>query len=300
MKTNKYLVKLCLIGTSILSLNANTYAAKEDMKARIREIGVGAYGFVDLYRYGSTPTLVAIKTIYGVTDKEFAHEVDILKQLDHENIIRYIDSFKDEDETHYIVMEYADGISLGQYIEIHANNSPLIFSSNTTDLDDDEIISIMRELLNGVNYMHSSGIIHRDIKPRNVMLTKDGKIKILDFGSARRNGEPSNLSYSDTKFKKLFNNLGTPPYMSPEFEDEVNEKNDMWSLGCVLYELCVGKPLFESSSYDVFEDIESYDDQNIPVALDNRGGKIRELFRNLMKKDINERFSAEDALNFIG
>ncbi|KAG6901742.1 hypothetical protein C0995_008396 [Termitomyces sp. Mi166 len=184
--------------------------------------------------------------------KQIVAEVNILKDLGHDHIVRYHDRFVDREAgILYILMEYCGGGDLSTVIKQAARtNRPI---------SEDKIWSYLLQILLALNYCHhpnghartSSGgnnvydnagtsaraqILHRDLKPDNVFLDTTDKVKLGDFGLSR--------ALTQTNFANTY--VGTPYYMSPELMQEkaYDTKSDIWSLGCVIYELCALKPPF--------------------------------------------------------
>lgn len=199
----------------------------------VKDLGTGSYGKVVLARNKRTSELVAIKEIMMTNmsdeekDKSFK-EVNLLKSLDHPNIISLKDSFQDKGHL-YIVMEYIDGGDLADKIKQRQSGKPFT---------EDEIMKIFIQLTLALNYCHEHKIVHRDIKPQNVFLTKSfGVAKLGDFGVARALEATQELCQTI---------IGTPYYLSPEVwnNEPYNGQTDIWSLGCILYEMCALKRPF--------------------------------------------------------
>ncbi|KFO25437.1 Serine/threonine-protein kinase Nek2 [Fukomys damarensis] len=190
-------------------------------------------------RAESAAILVWKELDYGsMTEAEkqmLVSEVNLLRELKHPNIVRYYDRIIDRSNTTlYIVMEYCEGGDLASVI-----------TKGTRDrqyLDEEFVLRVMTQLTLALKECHrrsDSGhtVLHRDLKPANVFLDGKRNVKLGDFGLART------LSH-DMSFAKTF--VGTPYYMSPEQMNRMsyNEKSDIWSLGCLLYELCALMPPF--------------------------------------------------------
>lgn len=160
--------------------------------------------------------------------------------MSHTNITQYIDSFF-EKNTLYIVMEHADGGDLYMAIQSRKKKGDQLTHNY---YQEDEIMRIFIQISLGLNHIHNKNIIHRDIKTQNIFITKNGIIKIGDFGVARifDLDKPSGSNDADDNRDRKMNLMtiiGTPYYMSPELCENkpYNFKSDVWSLGVILYEL---------------------------------------------------------------
>ncbi|XP_006002813.1 serine/threonine-protein kinase Nek3 [Latimeria chalumnae] len=158
-------------------------------------------------------------------------EAILLAKMKHPNIVAFKGSFEAEGHL-YIVMEYCDGGDLMEKIKLQKGT---LFS-------EDVILNWFVQICLGVRHIHDQRVLHRDIKSKNIFLTKNGILKLGDFGSAR-------LLNSSTAFACTY--VGTPYYVSPEIWENrpYNNKSDVWALGCVLYELCTLKHPFQASSW---------------------------------------------------
>ena len=185
----------------------------------------------------SLDRVVAIKRLHQhlTTDDNFTRrfvlEARAAASLDHENIVRVID-FGVEKDCYQMVMEFIEGESLRDVLERWRPINPEI------------ALALTHQVCRGLEHAHAKGIVHRDIKPGNVMLTKTGGVKIADFGLAKLTQGSSVNTAVDTI-------LGTPLYMSPEqaFGESVDQRSDLFSLGTMLYELLTGKQPFASENY---------------------------------------------------
>lgn len=178
---------------------------------------------------------VAIKILrYNFSDEDelhrrFQREASSATSLTHPNIVSIYDVGEEED-MHYLVMEYIKGQTLKQYIQQYAPVSPM------------RAVSIMLELTSAIAHAHQNQIIHRDVKPQNILMDEEGNVKITDFGIA--------MALSATSFTKTNSVLGTVHYLSPEQARGgiATVKSDMYALGIVLYELLTGQLPFMGES----------------------------------------------------
>ena len=162
--------------------------------------------------------------------KEAVLEATILSRINSPYIVKFYDSFTDKNQIN-IVMEYCENGDLGQYLNRQTGKL----------LTESKIWKFFVEMCMGIQYLHANKILHRDIKTINMFLTKDDRIKIGDLGVAKMLNQTANFAHTV---------VGTPYYLSPELCEEkpYNHKSDIWSLGCVLYELCTLKHPFESNN----------------------------------------------------
>lgn len=163
--------------------------------------------------------------------QRFVNEAQMMLSLEHAHIRQVIDFYEDS-TLMAIVMEYLDGQDLGAYIETHGPAT------------EKQAIDWLRQILPAFSYTHEQDIVHRDVKPSNIFLTKNGTLKVLDFGIAKI--IDSNLSLTGTNSK-----MGTPMYMSPEqiqTPKEVDYRTDVYSLGVMLYVLLTGKQPYDDST----------------------------------------------------
>ena len=185
---------------------------------------------------------------------------------------------------HYLVMELVAGETLEKMIERGA--IPL-----------DEALSLLHQIAEALEAAHDKGVIHRDLKPANIMVTPEGKVKILDFGLAKDVAGPSATSpdsESPTIGKEGTREgviLGTAGYMSPEQArgQPVDKRPDVWAFGSVSYEMLTGKPAFPGEGFtDIIASIvHSEPDWNaLPISTPT---KVRDLLRRCLQKDLHRR-----------
>ncbi|XP_064645743.1 uncharacterized protein LOC135499040 [Lineus longissimus] len=235
---------------------------------KIRTVGKGAYGAAVLYRKRDDDSLVILKEInmhdLNAAERQLAlNEVKVLAVLDHPNIISYYDSFE-EDGVLMIEMEYANGGTLAQYL-----------SHRDAPLDEKEILEIFQQMVAAIRHIHEHNILHRDMKTANIFLTKEGVVKVGDFGISKI------MSTADKGANTV---MGTPYYISPEMCEgkEYNGKSDIWALGCILYEMACLQKTFEGSNLPALVN-KIMKGQFAPVK-----GNYSEDFKNLIK-DMLER-----------
>ncbi len=170
-----------------------------------------------------------IKGVEGVVER-FKREARIMFNFRSENIVQVYDHFK-EGTSYYIVMEYIDGMGLDKVIQAKRH------------LTTEAAVLILFEICKGLKYAHDKGVIHRDIKPANIMVSKEGEIKLTDFGIAKSEEDaPDGLTLKGTT-------LGTPSYMAPEQiadSKDVDKRADIFSLGVLFYQSLTGKLPFAS------------------------------------------------------
>mgnify|MGYP001974010954 CR=1 FL=1 len=206
-----------------------------DAYNRIRKIGKGAMGCASLVERKKDRHLVVVKEINvkGLSERdrqEAMKEVEVLKQLQHPHIVCMYEAFLQGGNLN-IVMEYADAGDLAQ----------LLRTANGRRFKETKILDLFGQIAQGMYHVHSLNILHRDLKTANILLTREGVIKLADFGIAR-------VMSSDTDMAET--RIGTPYYLSPEIcEDKpYNKSSDVWSLGCVLYELTTLQHAFEGKN----------------------------------------------------
>ncbi|MEZ6128138.1 MAG: protein kinase [Planctomycetaceae bacterium] len=191
-------------------------------------LGKGAFATVWKGVHNATQRPVALKILRmdlstdGVFSR-FAREVRLLERLKHPNIAESFDNRVDQ-KVGYCAMEYIDGTPLQQYLKDHKVNKA-------------QMLEIVAQVCDGLEYAHQSGIIHRDVKPSNIMMTRDGQPKLVDFGLGRnlfREDETQDISQTMEGYI-----VGSPMYMAPEQargeNDSLDGRADLYAVGIILY-----------------------------------------------------------------
>jgi eukaryotic-like serine/threonine-protein kinase len=214
-----------------------------------RVLGRGGMGVVWLAEHQMMRRLVALKVIGAkfTTDRaaveRFHQEVRAAAKLTHPNIVTAYDA-EQAGQLHFLVMEYVDGLSLAEHVRQHGPVSI------------DMACDVIRQTCSGLRHAHGHGMIHRDIKPQNLMLGHDGVVRILDFGLARlafSDGPVSPTARTEVRLTATDMMLGTPDYMPPEQAVDpgsVDARADIYSLGCTLFFLLTGRAPFEGCSFE--------------------------------------------------
>jgi Tol biopolymer transport system component/tRNA A-37 threonylcarbamoyl transferase component Bud32 len=257
----------------------------------VAPIGAGGMGEVHRARDTRLGRDVAIKALPAefAQDPErlarFEREARLLASLSHPNIAG-IFGVEEAAGTRYLVLEFVDGETLAQRLA----RGPLPM---------DEAIEVARQIAAGVEAAHESGVIHRDLKPGNVMLTAGDHVKVLDFGLARsgggeRTGSDVNLTSSPTRTYAATQAgvvLGTAAYMSPEQArgKSVDRRTDIWSFGCVLFECLTGRPLFDGETVSdlIAKILQTEPDWSALPA--ETPARVRALLRRCLRRDPKER-----------
>ena len=247
-------------------------------------LGKGSFGSVYIVKRKENQKIYAMKRVrlinLGEKEKQNSfNEVRLLASFSHPNIIGYKEAFFDEkSSTLNIVMEYADDGDLSTKIK---NNL-----KRHVQFDETTIWSILIQILEGLNYLHKSRIIHRDLKSANIFLTKKGIVKIGDLNVSII--AKKNLAVTQT---------GTPYYAAPEVweKESYNNKCDIWSVGCIAYEMaCLRVPFRGTSIHQLYLNIMKGKYEEIPKIFSN---DLKDIIRLILCLDPVKRPSAEELLN---
>jgi serine/threonine-protein kinase len=215
--------------------------------------------------------------------RRFKNESKAISILDHPNIVKVYD-VSVTDQLQYIVMEYVDGITLKEYLK--QRGGPLTWK---------EVVHFASQILSALQHAHAKGIVHRDVKPQNIMLLADGSIKMMDFGIARFS-RAQNQTVSDKA-------IGSVHYISPEQAkgDKTDARTDLYSVGVMLYEMLSGRLPFDGSGA-VSIAIKQISDKATPLAqiAPNVPEGLRQITERAMAKDPKDRYqSAREMLDAI-
>jgi serine/threonine protein kinase/tetratricopeptide (TPR) repeat protein len=262
----------------------------------VEQIGAGGMGVVYRARDERLDRDVAVKVlpedVAGDLDRlhRFEREAKAVAQLDHPNILA-IHDFGSEDGVAFAVMELLEGESLRE----------LISSGGITT---GKAVEYARSIADGLAAAHDKGIVHRDLKPENVFLTKDGRIKILDFGLAKLkepDQEPTTKTPTATLDTKPGGLLGTVAYMAPEQVRgrPADHRSDIFALGCVLFEMLSGtRPFAGESAAEVAAAILKDDPPPISDRVNNVTPGVDAVVSHCLEKRPEERFQSARDLSF--
>jgi serine/threonine-protein kinase len=242
----------------------------------IGKIGQGAMGEVFKAHDAVLNRMVAIKTITAdlgsdeTLRKRFQREAQSAARLNHPNIITVYD-YGEEHGKIYMSMELLEGIDLKQTI---VQRAPLSL---------DEKLEIMEQISDGLAFAHAGDIVHRDLKPANIHLLANGQVKIMDFGLARLGG---------SEMTRTGMVMGTPHYMSPEQVrgERADSRSDIFSLGCVFYELLTyRKPFDADSMHAVLFKVMQEEPPPVTTLVPDLPHVLQDLLDRTLAKDPNER-----------
>ena len=208
-------------------------------KYRVKgELGRGGMGAVFLAEQPGLGREVAIKELIPSADpvslKRFLQEAQVMARTSHPNLVQVHD-MELQGNVNYLVMEFIRGRSLRDWM-------------NGTQIPPPQVFAVMHGVLQALDYAHRHSIVHRDMKPENVLISDEGMVKVADFGIARLTDD-TGIGGTATKTGTT---VGTPQYMSPEqvASSRVDGRSDLYSAGIMFYELVVGQPPFTASEAD--------------------------------------------------
>ncbi|MHC4594440.1 MAG: protein kinase domain-containing protein [Planctomycetota bacterium] len=247
-----------------------------------QELGRGAVGVVYLAHDTKLDRPVAIKSLPAEVmanpkaRSRFSREARVLASLNHPNIATIYDEFQETEDVAYLILEYVPGQTLAERIA----KKPLKLQ---------EALTIALQIAEAVAAAHEHDVIHRDLKPGNIKITPEGKVKVLDFGLAKAvGGEGLDQQSTVTEPGRV---IGTPAYMSPEQARGklADKRSDIWSFGCVLYEMLTGQLTFKGETVsDTLAGILEHE-PSWQVLPESTPANIRSLLRHCLEKDSRRR-----------
>ena len=249
----------------------------------LEKLGEGAMGLVLKAEHRRIKRQVAIKVLspsFAKTEdalKRFLRELRATAALDHPNIVRSMDA-DESDGTHFFVMEFVDGSNLSLHVKKHG---PLSL---------EEGLQAVIQAARGLEYAHGLDIVHRDIKPGNLVRAKDGTLKILDMGLARfASGEQEDLTGTGQI-------MGTVDYMSPEqalSSKTADARSDIYSLGVTLWYLLTGRPMYPAKS--MIDKLMAHRQQPIPKLAElcpAANAELQRIFEKMCAKKAADRYQS--------
>jgi len=270
------------------SQNAEIFIGKKFGKYEVKEkIGQGAMGIIlkvwdtleDVYKaIKMVPPELSFDRLSFIQLKK---EVNASSKISHPNVIKVM-GLEEFQGLYFIIMEYVNGVTLADKLA----------DSSDGKIEEEIVLEYMKQICLGLKEAHENGVIHLDLKPQNIMITVNGKIKILDFSISHQ------ITKSMTMLTGQNLSTGTLPYMAPEQLlrkfGRVNEQTDIWGLGATMYHLLSGEV-----PYDDREQILNMDDE--PYELEEVSNKTKEIISGCMAKDRKVRFiNINDVLNKFG
>lgn len=262
----------------------------------IDRLGSGGMGEVYLAEDTRLSRLVALKILpgYFVSDearlRRFQAEARAVSALNHPNILTIHEIGQDTDgdrPTHFIATEFIDGQTIRELI-----------TQQTLTLD--EILDISIQVGSGLTAAHAAGIIHRDVKPENIMRREDGLVKVLDFGIAKSIQVADLESEDESRVQtEVGIVLGTVGYMSPEQARglPLDERTDVWSLGVVLYEMLSGRgPFKRSTRMDTLVSILEHEPEPLSPVATFPLNQLQQIIDRSLQKDVKQRYPTVLAL----
>ena len=243
----------------------------------LREVGAGGMAKVYLAEDMNEGQVVAVKILYPHLGEDpsyiqrFSREAKLAGSLNDPHIVKVLDYGSSRD-THYLVMEYVEGQDLRSVLD---KRGPLSW---------EEALSLIDQVCQALEIAKKHDIIHRDIKPQNIMLTDNNLIKVLDFGIARSRALPS-LTQSGF--------VGSPYYISPEqaMGEEVDIRSDIYSTGIVLYEILSGQVPFDAQSpWSIISQHIAAEPPEIEVEADKVPPSVQNILRHMVAKNPEDRF----------
>lgn len=277
--------------TPVSSRRVSEFALRRDSSLNLRRfeiekiIGKGQFSEVSKALDKKTGEWVALKKIciFDIVDvksrQDCMREINLLQQLDHPNIIKILGCFIDSNDL-YIVLELAGGGDLSKLINYYARKGKLI--------PERKIWEYFHQIADALAHMHDKRVMHRDIKPANIFTTESGVMKLGDLGLGR---------FLSAVTKVVASIVGTPYYMSPERmkEERYDFKSDIWSMGCILYELAALHSPFYGEKMNLYSLIQKIETCSYPpLPYDGYSSQLKETIAACLSLDPNQRPSAKE------
>ncbi|MCO4746734.1 MAG: protein kinase [Proteobacteria bacterium] len=274
-------------------------SAREDSGQRLgryrilSKLGEGGMGVVYLAEQDRPRRKVAIKVIRATAAhqrRRFEWEAEVLARLDHPGIARILEAHADPDQS-WFAMEHIDGATLDEAAE---------------GLETAELLTLLADIADAVHHAHLKGVVHRDLKPGNILVTDEGQPKVLDFGIARAMDDDDQPGH--TRVGQI---IGTPQYMSPEQATigggDLDGRSDVYALGVIAYELLAGRPPYTLRNKPLPEMVRIITEVEAPPLgrLDRAlAGDITVIVAKCLEKDAAQRYQsawdvAEDLRRYL-
>jgi formylglycine-generating enzyme required for sulfatase activity len=258
----------------------------------VEKLGQGGMGAVFKAKHAKLKKIVALKVLTPAAIGDpaavarFEREMEAVGKITHPNIVQAFDA-GEVDGVHYLAMEYVEGTDVSKLVK---QRGPLKVS---------DACKIIRQAAQGLAVAHAAGLIHRDVKPANMLLSKDGRLKLLDLGLARL----TDSEHSGHELTETGQAFGTPDYMAPEqWRDTHNAfpQTDLYALGCTLHYLLTGRPPYSTDrAKGVMAKMHAHVMDEIPPLVATRGevpATVVQIYRQLLAKDPASRIQSATEL----
>jgi len=273
-----------IINQNVL-VHCNDFENVYDKYKFLTLLGEGTFGTVEKVIHKKTNIVRALKKINKrnqiTTEREILNEIDILKKLDHPNIVKIFEVYNTK-ENYYLVTEVCKEGELFDFI------------TKFGAFKESQAAYILYQLLSAVYFCHASKILHRDLKPENILIESIKKndylnIKVIDFGTAKM--------FEKNKAEKR--QIGSSYYMAPEvLNKSYTEKCDLWSVGVILYILLTKQPPFGGKTDDIiYSKIKKGVYNIVDTPINNCSSEVKDLLARLLEMNPDKRLNAEQALN---
>jgi serine/threonine protein kinase/tetratricopeptide (TPR) repeat protein len=255
----------------------------------LEKIGAGGMGEVLKARHRRMDRLVAIKVLPAKTMKSpdavsrFQREVRAAAKLEHANIVTAYDAGESEG-IHFLAMQFVDGQDLASLVQEHG------------PLSVEQAVEVTIQAAKGLDYAHGLGVVHRDVKPGNLLLHKDGTVKILDMGLARLGALPDAQTAVSEHLTGRGQVLGTCEYMAPEQAEDTHSADhraDIYSLGCALYRLLTGDTPYKGDTLITI--LLAHREGTIPSLCEARPdvpGELDAVYQKMLSKNPEDRYQS--------